>query len=183
MEKLESMSRQIYDTRERIFDDRKRRVTDLKECGRVTLPRPLETNNEALIEIRRGMNEKIYNDYRRETCNKKGEVKGNLSEEETDGLKSLQKRMRDQEIIIVKTDKSGKMCAMSRDEYLRMGREHTMRDEKIERKAIIEKEKQLNGHVFFWSKIWGSGDDHNHRDRIIDSKVVTSEQLADMYIM
>ena len=91
--------------------------------------------------------------------------------------------MRDQEIIIVKTDKSGKMCAMSRDEYLRMGREHTMRDEKIERKAIIEREKQLKGHVFFWSKIWGSGDDHNHRDRIIDSKVVTSEQLADMYIM
>jgi DNA anti-recombination protein RmuC len=57
MEKLESMSRQIYDTRERIFDDHKRRVTELKECGRVTLPRPLETNNEALIEIRRGMNE------------------------------------------------------------------------------------------------------------------------------
>jgi hypothetical protein len=41
------------------------------------------------------------------------------------------------------------MCAMSRDEYLRMGKEHTMKDEKIERKAIIEKEKQLNGHLCF----------------------------------
>ena len=25
--------------------------------------------------------------------------------------------------------------------------------------------------------------DHNHRDRIIDSKVVSSEQLADMYLL
>jgi hypothetical protein len=31
--------------------------------------------------------------------------------------------------------------------------------------------------------IWGSGGDHNHRDTIIDSKVVSSEQLADLYLM
>ena len=42
---------------------------------------------------------------------------------------------------------------------------------------MIEIERQLNGHVFFWSKMWGSGDDHGHRARIIDSKVVSSEQL------
>ena len=33
------------------------------------------------------------------------------------------------------------------------------------------------------SKMWGSGDDHGHRDRIIDSKVVSSEQLASLYLM
>ena len=65
----------------------------------------------------------------------------------------------------------------------RMGEEHVKKDEKIDRKGIIEKEKQLNGHVFFWAKMWGSGDDHNQRDRIIDSKVVSSEQLADLYLM
>ena len=31
--------------------------------------------------------------------------------------------------------------------------------------------------------MWGSGDGHGQRDRIIDSKVVSSEQLADMYLM
>ena len=66
---------------------------------------------------------------------------------------------------------------------MKMGEEHTQRDEKIDRKGIIEKEKQLNGHVFFWAKMWGSGDGHGQRDRIIDSKVVSSEQLADMYLM
>ena len=98
-------------------------------------------------------------------------------------MRSLQKRMKNQEVIVMKTDKSGKLCIISREEYMKMGQEHNKRDEQIDRKAILEKEKQLNGHVFFWSKIWGSGEDHNHRDRIIDSKVVSSEQLADMYLM
>ena len=177
------MTRQIYDTKARRFDDRKRRVTDLKECARVTLPRPLDTKHEALIEMRRGTNERIYSEYRKEECNKKGDVRGNLTEEEKDGLKSLQKRMKNQEIVILKTDKSGKMCVVTREEYIRMGQEHTGKDAEIDRKTIIEKEKQLNGHVFFWSKMWGSGEDHNHRDKIIDSKVVSSEQLIGMYIM
>jgi hypothetical protein len=39
---------------------------DLKECASVTLPRPMETKNEALIEMRRGTNEQIYNTYTEE---------------------------------------------------------------------------------------------------------------------
>ena len=183
MEKQEVMTRTIFDTKERRYDDRKRSVTDLKECAKITLARPLDIKHESLIEMRRGTNERIYNEYRKEECNQKGEVKGNLTEDEKEGLKSLQKRMRNQEIVICKSDKSGKLCVVSREEYIRMGQEHTSKDVEIDRKTIIEKEKQLNGHVFFWSKMWGSGEDHNHRDRIIDSKVVSSEQLADMYIL
>jgi hypothetical protein len=59
-------------------------------------------------------------------------------------------------------------------EYIKMGEEHAKKDKEIDRREIIEKENQLNGHVFFWAKIWGSGEAHKHRDRIIDSKVVSS---------
>ena len=82
-------------------------------------------------------------------------MKGNLSEEEKDGLRSLQKRLREKEIIILKTDKSGKMCVTTREEYVKMGEEHTKKDERIDRRGIIEKEKQLNGHVFFWAQRCG----------------------------
>ena len=183
MEIIEAETRQIYDPKRRIFDDRKRKVTDLKECARITLPKPMDTNNEAMVEIRRGTNNKIYEQYTEEVCNKKGEVKGNLSEEEKDGFRRLQKRIKENEVVILKTDKSGKMCLVTRDEYMKMGLEHTKKDAEIDRKGIIEKEKQLNGHVFFWAKMWGSGEAHKQRDRIIDSKVVSSEQLADLYLM
>ena len=183
MEKCDARTRQVYDPTTRTFDDRKRRATDLQECSRITLPKPLSTKHEANIEMRRSNNEKIYSKYRGEVCNKRGEVQGNLTPEEKDGLRSLQKRIKNHEIVVLKTDKSGKLCVVSMEEYIRMGEEHTGRDVKIDRREIVEKEKHLNGHVFFWSKMWGSGDSHNHRDRIIDSKVVSSEQLADLYIM
>ena len=35
LERLEAETRQVYDPRRRIFDDRKRRATDLKECARI----------------------------------------------------------------------------------------------------------------------------------------------------
>ena len=116
-------------------------------------------------------------------CNKKGEVKGNLSEESKDGLRRLQKRIKENEVVVLKTYKSGKMCLVTKEEYIKMGMEHTKKDQEIHRKGIVEKEKQLNGHVFFWAKMWGSGEAHKQRDRIIDSKVVSSEQLADLYLM
>ena len=122
------------------------RATDLKECSRITLPKPLETKHEPKIETRRNRN---YNQYRDEECNKKAEVRGNMTEEEKDGLKSLQKRIKNNEIVILKTDKSGKLCVATREEYERMGHEHTKKDVEIGRKQIIEMEKQLNGHVFF----------------------------------
>ena len=183
MMKDEARTRMIYDTKRRLFDDQKRRVTDLAECARITLPKAMSIKNEALMEVRRNTNEKVYNNYRGEVCNKKGEVKGNLDEDEKEGLKSLQKRIREGEVIVMKTDKSGKLCICTRDEYRIMGEKHTAKDEKIGRKGIIEIEKNLNGHVFFWAKMWGSGDSHGQRDRIIDSKVVSSEQLASLYLM
>ena len=110
-------------------------------------------------------------------------MKGNLTEDEKDGLRRLQKRIKEKQVVILKTDKSGKMCLVTREEYEKMGLEHTRKDQEIDRRGIMEKEKQLNSHVFFWSKMWGSGDSHNQRGRIIDSKVVSSEQLADLYLM
>ena len=93
------------------------------------------------------------------------------------------KRMREGDVITMKAEKSGKMCICKREEYKAMGEKHTSKDDKVGRKEIIEIEKNLNGHVTFWAKMWGSGDSHGRRDRIIDSKVVSSEQLASMYLM
>ena len=100
-----------------------------------------------------------------------GRGTGDLTEDEKDGLRSLQKRMKEQEIIIMNTEKSGKLCIISREVYMKIGEEHTKKDKEIDRREIIEKEKQLIDHVFFWAKMWGSGEAHKQRDRIIDSKV------------
>ena len=66
----------------------------------------------------------------------------------------MQKRIREGEVILMKTDKSGKMCICTREEYKRMREKLTEKDELVDRKGIIEKERNLTGHVFFWAKMW-----------------------------
>ena len=66
-------------------------MTDLVECTRVTLPKPLSTVREAQIEVRRELHDKVFQEFRREHCNQKEEQKTNLTEQEKRGLNSLMK--------------------------------------------------------------------------------------------
>ena len=64
-----------------------------------------------------------------------------------------------------------------------MGNVHTTKDKKIKRKELTDTEKLLNAHCVAWGKMWGSGDNHDHRGRIVNSKKTNSENFADMYIL
>ena len=87
-------TRQVFDPVMKIYDERKRRVTDLVECNRVTLPKPLRITREAEIEMRREIHDRIYQEYRAEHCKENGEQESNLTEQEKKGLESLQRRIR-----------------------------------------------------------------------------------------
>ena len=174
-DEMDAECRQIFDPVEKVFDNRKRRVTDLKECSRVTLPKPMKEKDEALIEIRRDV-------FGKTNC-KKDLQESNLSKDEMDGLESLPEKIRKKDLIVLKTDKSGKFCVVSQDEYRKMGAVHTSKDKLISQRDVVEIEKQLNGHSTFWCKMWRIGDAHGHRGRIIDSKVCRSIKVASMYVM
>ena len=148
LDEMEAQCRQIFNPVDKVYDDRKRRVTDLKECSRVTLPKPLKENDEALIEIRRGVTRKIFEEYRDANC-KKDQQKSNLTKDEEEGLKSLMKKIQKKDILVLKTDKSGKFFVVSQDEYRKMGAVHTSKDKMISMKEVVEIEKQLNGHCTF----------------------------------
>ena len=181
-EEEEAKLRQTFNPIEKVFDDRKRRVTDLQECTRVTLPKPLPVVEEALIEIRRDIHDRIYYEHLRDFT-KMGEQIANMTEEEIRGLKSILKRIRAGELLVIKTDKSGRFCIVTVEDYLHMGKVHTDKDVMIGRVKVIEIEKTLNGHAISWVKIFNSGQDHGHGDRIMSSKVTRSENKADLYVL
>ena len=124
----------------------------------------------------------MYNNYRTEHCNKRGEQKSNLTEEEEKGLKELQKRIKEKEIVILKTDKTGKFCVMGREQYREVGEKLIEGDMEISRKEIRRREQILNSHSAMWCKFSNMGEDHGHKDRILESKQTKSENLANMYI-
>ena len=66
----------------------------------------------------------------------------NPSKKEKKGLVKLQKRIRNQEIAILKTDKSGKLAAISKDDYLKIGLLSNKSDRKVTRKEVQKIEKR-----------------------------------------
>ena len=178
----EEKTRQTFDPIKQELDMRKRRATDMNDCVRVTLPKPLKVQEEAKIELRRELHVKIFLDYIRDKT-KDGEQMSNLSDSEMRGLKSLLKRIKNQELLILKTDKSGQFCVVSWSDYLEMGKVHTDKDMQVSRAEIIEIEKILNGHAVTWTKIFAVGLDHDHTDRIQNGVCTKSNNLASMYLL
>ena len=53
-----AMTRQVFNLIENIFDEKERRVKDLAENSRVTLPKPLSIIREVQIGTRRNLHDK-----------------------------------------------------------------------------------------------------------------------------
>ena len=70
---------------------------------------------------------------------------------------------------------------MRAEEYIKMGLEHTNKDVEISRRNLMEIEKEINGHAISWCKIWETGRNHKHGERIMSSKVTSSQNLALLY--
>ena len=129
----------------------------MKYNKRVTLPKSSSMEMEALIEVRRKRAMQLYN-----ICIKKlgeGAEKGmdNLSMGEKRGLKSLKKRVAEGEIVVCQTDKSGRFCVLTRDQYLQAGNVHTVNDKNVTIEEQEEIERAVNGHVRWWGAIWDLG--------------------------
>ena len=180
---LNAQNRMIYDPCERVFDGRKRRVTDLKECARVTLPKPLSAEEESKIEVRKRTQKEVFEKFRKMNTNSRGEQTSNLNESEQRGLKSLKKRIKEGEIIVMKTDKSGRFVVTTPENYVEMGKEHTDKDIEIGWEKVRQLEKTIHSHSMAWAQIWSYGDDHNHQDRILRSKIARSGNQANLTLL
>ena len=59
----------------------------------------------------------------------------------------MRQRIKNQEIVILKTDKSGKITIADRESYLKMGKKLNGEDKKIERENLKIMERKINEHT------------------------------------
>ena len=72
-------------------------------------------------------------------------------------INSLKKRIEAEEIIVMETDKSGKLAITTRETYLQLGEAHTCGDRLVSGLEIREIDKHLNSHSSMWIKMTGMG--------------------------
>ena len=148
----EANLRQIFDPMHGILNFSKKRVTDSSHNTFVKLPKELSADLETFINLRRQRYKSIFNVQFDITQN--GVQWSNLSRDQAEGLKTLEKRTKEEDIFILKTDKSGKLVARSPEAYLEMGEEHCSRDKEI----TMEQVRQLSSApTSSWIKMFHVG--------------------------
>ena len=82
-------------------------------------------------------------------------------------MKSLQKRIKSGELVVAQTDKSGKFCILSRDQYLAAAEVHIKNDKEIGLEESKMIESNLNGHMRWWAEMTHLSDNWDQRDRSV----------------
>ena len=179
----EAKSRMIFDAEGNKIDFRKSRATDVKHNSRIVLPGPLPINLEGELEMRRVAWGAAFDRHVNSIKDEEGVTEDNLTLQEAKGLKSLQKRVKNGELVVAQTDKSSRFAVMTLDEYEAAGMKHTANDEEVDRHFVLKNETQINGHMSMLLKTFMVGKEWGHEDRTRATKIQHSLSVAPMYIL
>ena len=72
---------------------------------------------------------------------------------------------------------------MKKDEYETLGMDQNKNDKVIDCRELRRIESRINAQTKFWTNILNSGMDHEHKDRIMHSKMSESQDSAAKYFM
>ena len=83
-------------------------------------------------------------------------------------MEKLKKRVKEGELVVVKSNKSGKFCIMSIEEYRRAVEVHT---NKVTVDFLIKNQRKINSHLSMLLKTFLAGESHGHYERIRNLKL------------
>ena len=106
-----------------------------------------------------------------------------MSWSQRNGLKKLQKRKKDGDIIVLTTDKSNKFAVTDVESYLAMGAVHTDKDREIGEDEVRRIQRLHNGHTAMLAKITNLGQNWKHEDRIRESCIQHTCTVPPMYLL
>ena len=183
-EMKEAASRSIYDWNLKTVNYARRRATDLKGNSRVYFPRRARTLEvESNLQTLRGMMMTTFKKYVEECCGKKGAQRSNLSKGQEEGLKSIKKRLKEGEIVIVPTDKSGALAVMTRRAYVEAGLKHTRNDKEVGWEEVKESQKDLNGHTSMLIKCFKIGAYWEHGERVRETMMGEGQAVCPLSLL
>ena len=114
LEVAEMWMEKCHDQPGKRVDLTKKRCTDIKTNQRVIMPDPRPAREEAHLSVRTEKTLEIARKLLEGNCDSEGMLlRGGLPPETERGLKKLQKRVKEGEIIVRTTDKSKKLCINS----------------------------------------------------------------------
>ena len=142
----EEKDKKIYVREEGTLIMAKARITESRLNAHIMLPPSQPLEKEAQINLRIGRSNQIAKDfYHQET--REGKQRPNMDREEMEGKISIEKRLKAEEIIMLQSDKSGKLIPTKRDLIAKLGEEHTMKDREKTKKEDFNPHEEQDHHT------------------------------------
>ena len=146
---IETQKKIVYNEETSSVDFRKKKVTEMSQCRRIETPEELKDSKiEIAIASVKSKLSNINEEYISEKCDQRGKIlETNLTNDEITGLKSLKERIKNGEIMVAPTDKSGKLSVNTRDNYIASLESHVNNDIVITWEEKSKIENILNAHA------------------------------------
>ena len=150
MQLEEARSRSVFqkDGVQGSMDFSRMKATDMKQNKRIFLLKDLGKELEAKMEVRRMEGSKFFDECMKILQDEEsGKTEDNLTPSERRGLDSLRKRVKEGEIVLVQTDKSGRLAVLTREQYQEAGEPHLKDTTEIGLGFLRTNQSILNGHM------------------------------------
>ena len=127
-EEEERRETEVYNKQEGTLKLYNMRVTDFPTNKEVYLPDERPNDVEVGLQAFSADMLEVARKYIKDNVDKNGNVKvGNLTKTQEAGLKDLENLVKENHIV-TKTDKSGRQCLLTENEYIQVGQQHVSRD-------------------------------------------------------
>ena len=172
----------VFEPRSNTLDLGKQRVTDMKTCKRVHVPGPckMEAKLQTLINQLEDVVEKAEADEKRRKVHSypgSGCSSLVLTERQMKGKAKLLRRQSDGECVLCRTDKSGKLCVLSKELFIKKMLPHIENDHVVDREVVIASEKILNASCAQLARVMRTGRDYQHEDRVKSAITVSNSKI------
>ena len=165
----------VLDIENKVADYANIRATDLPTVQRLFPPKPSTMRREIVMQ---NMKDKILNkvkEYKENNCNDKGFIKNkNIDKVVEDGLKEVTEKVKQHEMVVFSTDKTGKFSVDTVENHQDALMEHVANDTKINRKKVRILEKKCNSHLKQFNRMFGVGSAWGHQNRVAGASTATN---------
>ena len=158
------------------------RATDIPTVQRLYPPKHGTIQQEKILEKLKDDIMKTVAEYKNENCDSKGYFKSNnLSKEENQGIKEIKDKIRNKDIVVFSTDKSGRFSVDTPTNYEEAISVHTAKDIEIDQERVKGIETTINQHMKQFNKMFNVGTTFEQEERVSAATTSTNTPPPPLY--
>ena len=158
------------------------RATDIPTVSRLHPPRPATIKKEKIIDNIKEKLLETVSEYKKKHCDGKGRIREqNITRDEMVAIKEMKKEVKEKEVVIFTTDKSGRFSVDTPSNYEEAIMSHTTKDLEIEGSKVRQIENRMNQHIKQFNKMFKVGATHDHERRVEGATHSTNTPAPPLY--